>query len=414
VQGAGSDGPRSDDAGAAAHAPREAGEPEPGVRAGGRGVTAATITAPPAAPARVPAGPAWRRLARSAWRRLARPAGRALASGPPARHLALLACYTAVGIAVTWPRATWLADGKLEATRDAGVYVWDFWWMAHAVEHLSNPWFTRSIVAPAGVQLGYHALMPLEGAAMLPVTLLFGPSASYNLLSILMPGLMCYAAYRAARLWLPTQTGAVFAGAFFGLSSIMAWHAWYQLNLAAGAVFPPLALEAAVRLRRSEGGRGGGRGKQAVVLGVVVGASLLTDQQSFVLVLIVVLAALVPWLASPAWRQRLAAAATAAVVDWLRRRAALALIPVLVLAALEAGGRATSRSAPCPPPCLPWTGRSPPTTRGRSWWACRSACGAGCRWPGRAARSTPRRRCWRPPTATRARSATCPACPSPR
>jgi hypothetical protein len=251
-----------------------------------------------------------------AWRR-ARSATRALAGGPLGRHLALLACYAAAGIAVTWPRATWLAEGKLPATRDGGVYVWDFWWMAHAVEHLSNPWFTRSIVAPAGVQLGYHALMPLEGVLMLPVTLLFGPSASYNLLSILMPGLLCYAGYRAARLWLPTQTGAVFAGAFFGLSSIMAWHAWYQLNLAAGAVFLPLALEAAVRLRRSVGEGEGGWGKHAAILGVVVGASLLTDQESFVLVLIVVLAALAPWLVSPAWRQRLAAAATAAVVSLL-------------------------------------------------------------------------------------------------
>ena len=93
---------------------------------------------------------------------------------------------------------------------------------------------------------------------MLPVTVLFGPSASYNLLSILTPGLMCYAMYRLARLWLPTQTGAIFAGAFFGLSSIMAWHAWYQLNLAAGAVFLPLALEAVVRLRASGQGREAG------------------------------------------------------------------------------------------------------------------------------------------------------------
>ncbi|MBO0817266.1 MAG: hypothetical protein J2P30_19235, partial [Actinobacteria bacterium] len=297
MQGAGNEGPRSDDAGVAAHDGREAGEPEPGVHGGARGITAATITAPPAS-AGAPA-----------------PATVQTPAGAPARpvgqHLALLACYTAVGITVTWPRATWLVEGKLQATRDAGVYVWDFWWMAHSVEHLSNPWFTRSIVAPAGVQLGYHALMPLEGAAMVPVTLLYGPSASYNLLSILMPGLMCYAAYRVARLWLPTQTGAVFAGAFFGLSSIMAWHAWYQLNLAAGAVFLPLALEAAVRLRRSEGGRGSGRGKQAVILGVIIGASLLTDQESFVLVLIVVLAALVPWLAGPAWQRRLTAAAAA-------------------------------------------------------------------------------------------------------
>ena len=325
MQGAGNERPRSDDAGVAAHDPRGAGEPEPGVHGGGRGVTAATITASAAAPARAPAPPA-----RPAWRRLARSAGRALASGPLGPHLALLACYTAAGIAVTWPRATWLVEGKLPATRDGGVYVWDFWWMAHAVEHLSNPWFTRSIVAPAGVQLGYHALMPLEGVLMLPVTLLFGPSASYNLLSILMPGLMCYAAYRVARLWVPTQTGAVFAGAFFGLSSIMAWHAWYQLNLAAGAVFLPLALEAAVRLRRRPGR------KQAVILGVVLGASLLTDQESFVLVLIVVLAALVPWLVSPAWRQRLAAAVTAAVVFLL---VASPQIAAMVAQTLAGGGR---------------------------------------------------------------------------
>ena len=44
--------------------------------------------------------------------------------------------------------------------------------------------------------------------------------------------------------------GAIAAGAFYGLSVDLAWHAWYQLNLAAGMLFLPLALEAAVRLRR--------------------------------------------------------------------------------------------------------------------------------------------------------------------
>jgi hypothetical protein len=347
VQGAG-ERPGSEAQGVTTEDRGEAGEPDGGAPAGGNGAgihgaspgggsgagihgaspdagsgagihgaspAAATITAePPAPPAASPASPAdLPPAAQPGWRRLLRSPIRTLTTGPAGRHLAVLACYLAAGIAVTWPRATYLVDGKLQATRDAGVYVWDFWWMAHAVEHLTNPWFTRSIVAPTGVQLGYHALMPLEGVLMMPVTVLFGPSASYNLLSILTPGLMCYAAYRVARLWLPTQTGAVFAGAFFGLSSIMAWHAWYQLNLAAGAVFLPLALEAAVRLRRSAGGRGGGRGKQAVILGVVLGASLLTDQESFVLVLIVVLTALLPWLVSREWRQRLTASVTAAV-----------------------------------------------------------------------------------------------------
>ena len=252
---------------------------------------------------------------------------------PAVRHLVLLACYVAAGVAVTWPRATWLTEGKLQATRDAGTYVWDFWWMAHSVLHLSNPWFTRSITAPAGVQLGYHALMPLEGVVMLPVTLLFGPSASYNLLSILMPGLLCYAMYRAARLWLPSQTGAIAAGGFFGLSSIMAWHAWYQLNLAAGALFMPLALEAAVRLRRNPGR------KQAVILGVIAGGSLLTDQESFVFVLILIAGVLVPWLAGPllrrarvpGWRPRRPVAAAGDGPGLLARLAAAGLAAAVAL-----------------------------------------------------------------------------------
>ena len=162
--------------------------------------------------------------------------------------------------------------------------------MAHQVLHLSNPWYTRAIAAPVGSQLGYHALMPLDGVVMLPVTLLFGPSASYNLLSILMPGLMGYAMYRAARLWLPGQLAPLAAGAFYGLSAEMAWHAWYQLNLAAGVLFLPVALEAAIRLRRSP------RWPQALFLGAAIGCSLLSDQESAVLVVILAAVILLPWL----------------------------------------------------------------------------------------------------------------------
>jgi hypothetical protein len=223
----------------------------------------------------------------------ARPAafpGRTLTGHPVLRQLAILAGYLAAGIVVSWPRATYLVDGKLPATRDAGVYVWDFWWMVHQVEHFSNPWYTRFLAAPVGAQLGYHALMPLEGLVMMPVTIVSGPSAAYNLLSILMPGLTCYAMYRAARLWLPGLAGPLAAGAFFGLSSDLVWHAWYQLNLAAGVLFLPLVLEAAVRLRRDP------RWWRAVLAGAVVGASLLTDQESAVMVAILAALVLLPWL----------------------------------------------------------------------------------------------------------------------
>ena len=221
----------------------------------------------------------------------------AIAAAGPARwfrrpafvHLAVLGGYLAAGIAVSWPRATYLA-GKLPATRDAGSYVWDFWWVAHQLVHLGNPWATRAIAAPVGVQLGLHALLPLPGVLLAPVTLIFGPSASYNLLSIALPGLLCYATYRVARLWLRSQPGAIAAGAFFGLSSMLVWRSWYHLNLALGELFIPIALEAAVRLTRRPGWR------QAVILGVVLGAAVLTDQEMAVLVIIVAVLTLAPWL----------------------------------------------------------------------------------------------------------------------
>ena len=183
--------------------------------------------------------------------------------------------------------------------------------MARQVSHLASPWSTSYLAAPVGSDLGYHTLMPLPGLVMTPVTLAFGPSLTYNLLSILCPGLLCYVMYRAARLWLPTQLGAIAAGGFFGLSAILTWRSWYEVNLALGALFLPMALEAAVRLRRQPGRR------QAIILGVVMGAAILTDQESAVLAAIVAGLALVPWLARHPSAARLRAAGVATLTGLL-------------------------------------------------------------------------------------------------
>ncbi len=222
---------------------------------------------------------------------------------PVTVHVAVLIGYLAAGVAVTWTRAIYLTEHVLPGdARDPGLFVWDFWWMARSVLHLSNPFYTHYLAAPVGAPLAFHTLMPLPGVLMTPVTILYGPSFSYNLLSAAAPGLMCYAMYRAARLWLPSQTGAIAAGAFFGLSTMMTWNAWYEIQAALGAIFLPLALEAAVRLRRRPGWR------QAAILGVVLGAALLTDQESAILAGFLAALALLPWLARrpanggpPAW-----------------------------------------------------------------------------------------------------------------
>ena len=260
------------------------------------------------------------------------------AGRPWAQEMAVLAAYLAAGVTATWPLSSYLT-GRLPASRDVAVYVWDMWWVAHQIIHLHNPWSTTYLAAPAGLQLGYHTLVPLLGALMAPVTLAFGPSAAYNLLVIAVPGLACYAMYRVARLWLTTRAGAIAAGAFFGLSAMLTYQAWYHLNLAYGTVFLPLTLEAAVRLRRDPAiGRG-------VVLGVVLGASALVNQESAVMALILAALAVVPWLAGT--RARATAAARLRAVAAAGLTGVVVASPQLIamIQQARAGGTATSAAS---------------------------------------------------------------------
>ena len=260
-----------------------------------------------------------------------------MAARPRARQAALLLGFIVAGAAVTWrvgrlPLAGYLVAGRLPSTRDTASYVWGFWWMAHQVTHLANPWFTGLMAAPAGVQLGFHTVMPLPGLLLTPVTLIFGPSASYNLVVLITPGLLSYATYRAARLWLPSATGAIAAGAFFGLSAMLTEQAWYHLNIALGAVFLPMALEASVRLRRTPGRR------QAVILGLVMGAAVLTDQESAVLAAIVTGLALLPWLVyRPSWAKLRPAALAVGIGAVIASPQIIAMIQEITLAHARGG-----------------------------------------------------------------------------
>jgi hypothetical protein len=205
------------------------------------------------------------------------------------RHVALLLIYVGAGIAATWPRFSYLVDGKLPRTTDVASFVWGMWWVAHQVVHLGNPFFTKFMAAPVGIQLGFSTLMPLAGLVMTPVTLLWGPSAAFTVLSLLVPGLLCYTMFRAARLWLNIP-GSIAAGAFFGLSSMMLWQNWYHVNIAAGLVFLPVTIEAAVRLRRTQ------KIAPAVWLGVALGGAVMTSQEGAAIALLIAVVILVPWI----------------------------------------------------------------------------------------------------------------------
>lgn len=259
------------------------------------------------------------------------PAARlARAARPAGRQFALLAAYLAAGMALTWPRVAYLPR-QVPAVRDVSSYIWDLWWIAHQVSHLGNPWFTADMAAPVGTQLGFDTTMPLVGLVMTPVTVVFSAATSFWLLTAVLPGLLCYVMYRLARLWL--RPGSAFAaGALFGLSAMLDWQVWFHLNIAAGALALPATLEAVIRLRRNPGRR------QGVILGLILGASVLANQETAVLAALVAVAALVPWLVQRPRVQALVSLAVGMLVA-----AAVASPQLIAMISQASAGGATAR-----------------------------------------------------------------------
>lgn len=129
---------------------------------------------------------------------------------------------------------------------DSRLYVWDLAWWPHALAHGLNPFHPTLVWAPAGVNMAWVTGLPGPALAMAPVTALFGPVVSSNILALLAPALAGWAAYLLCRevagRWWPAFAG----GWLFAFSTYLDAEMRGHMNLF--LVFPvPLAAYLAVR-----------------------------------------------------------------------------------------------------------------------------------------------------------------------
>lgn len=78
---------------------------------------------------------------------------------------------------------------------DPTLYRWMFAWTAHAITHAENPFVTTLIGAPSGAPLYWVTSILTPALAAMPVTLLLGSQASYNLAMLLAGALSGWAVY---------------------------------------------------------------------------------------------------------------------------------------------------------------------------------------------------------------------------
>jgi hypothetical protein len=140
------------------------------------------------------------------------------------------------------------------AGADPTVYMWFLSWWPHALLHGNNPFFTDALFAPGRINLGAIDLVP--GAAILaaPITLLFGPLVSYNVLALSTPVLAAFFAFLLCRYVSGSVVAALVGGYIFGFSPYMLGHMQGHLDLL--LTFPiPAAVHLTLRLMDERVGR---------------------------------------------------------------------------------------------------------------------------------------------------------------
>jgi hypothetical protein len=133
------------------------------------------------------------------------------------------------------------------AGRDPTVMIWCLAWFPHALANHLNPFLSRAVWWPSGVNLAWMTSIP--GAALLawPMTNAIGPVASFNVLSFLALPAAAFTAFLLCRHLTGRNRAALLGGYVFGFSPYFLGQLQQHLNLI--LAFPiPLAALLTVRL----------------------------------------------------------------------------------------------------------------------------------------------------------------------
>jgi len=153
------------------------------------------------------------------------------------------ALYLAVALAAWWHL---LAHGFGEAipagSADPGQEVWFLAWLPHALGTGENPFLSRSIFSPPGVNLLDNTSVDLVGLLLAPVTVTAGPVAALDVAVLLAPALSALGAFALCRRHVSWPVAAFAGGLCYGFGPFVAGDLRYGHLDLTWLVLPPLIL----------------------------------------------------------------------------------------------------------------------------------------------------------------------------
>jgi hypothetical protein len=174
-----------------------------------------------------------------------------------------------------WPGLFTGHDSIVGNTGDPSIFIWSLRWLPFALSHHLNPLLTDYLHYPTGVNLMWNTSILFPALVLTPVTDLFGPIVSYNVLAVLGMSLSGWCAYLAVRRYSRHWVSTVVGGLIYEFSPFLVVQITGHAHLFV-AVFPPLLVlfadEILVRQRHRAWLMG-------VLLGFAAAAQLLTGTE---------------------------------------------------------------------------------------------------------------------------------------
>lgn len=156
---------------------------------------------------------------------------------------AVMVVYLGLGLLAFWPVQP-LSTSSLPSCgcSDVVQQVWFLSWIAHALSHGLNPFFSHTVNVPKGVNLASNPSVPLLGLIGAPITLTAGPVAAYNALIRLALFSSAAAMYGVLRHYRARRLLSFVGGLLYGFSPYMIEQAKLHLNLAFITLLPLMAV----------------------------------------------------------------------------------------------------------------------------------------------------------------------------
>jgi hypothetical protein len=192
--------------------------------------------------------------------------------------------YLALGFAL-WVHA-WSGGVRthtLCGCGDPALFLWFFQSPVTSLTHLANPFYSSAMLHPGGINLLDQTSVMGLTVPLIPVTWIFGPVASFNVASTLVPALTAFAMFVVVRRWVVWTPAAYLAGLLYGFSPFVVNSLEYGHLMTAALMLLPLIVGILdeILVRQRYGARRAG-----VVLGLLVTAQFFLSSELLLMVML--------------------------------------------------------------------------------------------------------------------------------